>query len=322
MKTLIVGTGVIGTTYGWALAESGADVTHLVRPDYHPIEDPVRIDVLDERTGHPADLVTTYRRRTVSDVRRGDRYDLVIVPVNTFQLSDALASLAEDTDAPFLVMSLLWDGPGVIDRYLPRNRYLLAYPDAGGTVRDGVYWTNLGGELHIGRLEGQERRLLERVRGLFNAADIELDVQANILHWLWIHNAMVVGFAAAFPKHGDYSRMLRDRPLLETCFKASKELLALCEARDVDIQQFPDVGYMTWPNWLLMIVMRVMYARNKSMQRFTAHAGGPSSQRESAEAYRAVLRMADELRVPMPGLRSLEPFVAAVERPALVASGA
>ena len=75
-------------------------------------------------------------------------------------------------------------------------------------------------------------------------------------------------------------------------------------------------------NWLLMIVMRVMYARNKSMQRFTAHAGGPSSQRESAEAYRAVLRMADELRVPMPGLRSLEPFVAAVERPALVASGA
>ena len=31
MKTLIVGTGVIGTIYGWALSESGADITHLVR---------------------------------------------------------------------------------------------------------------------------------------------------------------------------------------------------------------------------------------------------------------------------------------------------
>jgi len=31
MKTLIIGTGVIGTIYGWALSESGIDITHLVR---------------------------------------------------------------------------------------------------------------------------------------------------------------------------------------------------------------------------------------------------------------------------------------------------
>jgi len=31
MKTLIVGTGVIGVIYGWALTEAGVDVTHFVR---------------------------------------------------------------------------------------------------------------------------------------------------------------------------------------------------------------------------------------------------------------------------------------------------
>ena len=31
MKTLMVGTGVIGTIYGWALAEAGVDITHYVR---------------------------------------------------------------------------------------------------------------------------------------------------------------------------------------------------------------------------------------------------------------------------------------------------
>ncbi|MFN8468368.1 MAG: 2-dehydropantoate 2-reductase N-terminal domain-containing protein [Caldilineaceae bacterium] len=31
MKTLIVGTGIIGTIYGWALAEADVDVTHFVR---------------------------------------------------------------------------------------------------------------------------------------------------------------------------------------------------------------------------------------------------------------------------------------------------
>jgi 2-dehydropantoate 2-reductase len=31
VKLLVVGTGVIGTIYRWALAEAGHDVTHLVR---------------------------------------------------------------------------------------------------------------------------------------------------------------------------------------------------------------------------------------------------------------------------------------------------
>lgn len=31
MKTLIVGTGIIGIIYGWALSHTGVDVTHFVR---------------------------------------------------------------------------------------------------------------------------------------------------------------------------------------------------------------------------------------------------------------------------------------------------
>jgi ketopantoate reductase len=32
MKTLIVGSGVIGVIYGWALRQASVDVTHFVRP--------------------------------------------------------------------------------------------------------------------------------------------------------------------------------------------------------------------------------------------------------------------------------------------------
>jgi 2-dehydropantoate 2-reductase len=32
MRVLMFGTGVIGTVYGYVLAQSGVDVTHYVRP--------------------------------------------------------------------------------------------------------------------------------------------------------------------------------------------------------------------------------------------------------------------------------------------------
>jgi ketopantoate reductase len=32
MKILIVGAGVIGASYGWALSKAGHDVTHFVKP--------------------------------------------------------------------------------------------------------------------------------------------------------------------------------------------------------------------------------------------------------------------------------------------------
>ena len=31
MKTLIFGTGIIGTIYGWALAEADVDITHYLQ---------------------------------------------------------------------------------------------------------------------------------------------------------------------------------------------------------------------------------------------------------------------------------------------------
>jgi 2-dehydropantoate 2-reductase len=55
MKTLIVGAGIIGTVYGWALSEAGIDVTHFVRPGRKQLlQDGVALDVLDERKGHPS----------------------------------------------------------------------------------------------------------------------------------------------------------------------------------------------------------------------------------------------------------------------------
>jgi ketopantoate reductase len=51
MKVLIIGRGVVGTIYGWALSKAGIDVTHVVRKEGLPCTD--NLDLLDLRPGYP-----------------------------------------------------------------------------------------------------------------------------------------------------------------------------------------------------------------------------------------------------------------------------
>jgi 2-dehydropantoate 2-reductase len=314
MKTLIVGTGVIGTIYGWALAEAGVDVTHYVRPGKkEQYQQGVDLDLLDERKGHPANNQTHYNLRCVEDVHPSDGYELVIVPVNAQQLIEVLRTLIPcfGDEATFLLLTSNWDGTAEIDALLPRERHLLGYADGGGTVRNGVYWSNLGAEIHLGALEGQSTEKLAQVKALFEKADMKPDIQPNILHWLWVHNASAVGFAVGFAKYGEVKPFLRDSGLMKTCVQATSELVHLCEKRGVDIKQYPDVSFVDWPSWLVVAMMRWMWSTNKSMQRYTAHAASTSSMQETRMHYDAMRRTASEVGMDVPALESLKVYFGA-----------
>jgi ketopantoate reductase len=146
MKTLILGTGIIGVLYGWALSQASIDATHFVRKGRKDqFKEGVNLDVLDERKGHPKYNLTKYALKCVEEISPSDGYELIIVPTNLHQTEDALKTLVPVSGkATFLILSGNWEGTECIDQLLPRNRYLLGYADGGGTVRNGVYWTNLG----------------------------------------------------------------------------------------------------------------------------------------------------------------------------------
>jgi 2-dehydropantoate 2-reductase len=307
MKTLIMGAGVIGTIYGWALAEAGVDVTHYLRPG-KKVEDihVVKLDILDERKGHKPDNLTQYAMHCVDSIKPEDNYELIILPVNANQLEDALKTLVPCSgSAIFLPMTSNWDGAGLLDAYLPRDRYLPGYADGGGTIRDGVYWTNLGAEIHLGEVNGEKSEKLMRVKTLFERADMKPDIQPNILHWLWMHNASAIGFAAGFAKHKAIRPFLKDSEDLKTCIEATRELLSLCEKRGVVLKEYPEISFMSWPTWLVMATMRWLYTTNKSMQRFTAHAASAGSLRETKMNYDAMMKTAEEMQMNTPALKSL-----------------
>jgi 2-polyprenyl-6-methoxyphenol hydroxylase-like FAD-dependent oxidoreductase len=72
-KVLIIGRGVAGTIYGWALSKVGIDVTHVVRREGLP--DTETLDLLDLRPGHPkhARLGTRLPNTLATFRKPGDR---------------------------------------------------------------------------------------------------------------------------------------------------------------------------------------------------------------------------------------------------------
>jgi ketopantoate reductase len=311
MKTLIVGTGIIGVIYGWSLSEARIDVTHFVRKGRKDqFKDGVTLDLLDERKGHPKNSVNKYVLKCVEELAPSDGYDLIIVPTNVHQIENALKMLLPVSgQAVFLVFSGNWEGTAFIDGLLPRERYLLGYADGGGTIRDNVYWTNLGGEVHLGKVDDKSTKQLEKVKAVFAQADIQADVQENIVHWLWQHIAGVVGFSAGFAKYRDLQEYLKDNELLRQCILSTKELYELCQLRGVDLKKYPEAGIINFPVWLVALLLRWNFRRNESMQRYTAHAASEGNLQETKVYYASMMKTADELGFNMPYTKALGAYL-------------
>jgi Ketopantoate reductase PanE/ApbA len=72
VKVLIIGRGVVGTIYGWALSKAGIDVTHVVRKEGLPGTDTLHL--LDLRPGYPKNTRVTYAPKAVGQISPSDGF--------------------------------------------------------------------------------------------------------------------------------------------------------------------------------------------------------------------------------------------------------
>ena len=305
MKTLIIGTGIIGTIYGWALREAGVDVTHLVRTPKPELEsNGAKMDVLDERKGYKKYNQTVYPIRITTSIDKP--YDLVIVPTNWFQTENVLKTIVPQCpNAFFYMLTSNWTGTAMYDSILPKSRYILGYPDGGGTKRNGVYWTNIGPEIHIAEPDEENKKGFELVKKAFQKANIKMDVQPEMLHWLWVHNAGATAISLAFQKHRNLEKFLADKTLMKQSFLATRESLQLCEKRGAASGKYPEVAAFKWPLWLLIPMFKYNFRHNESMQRYTAH-GESMPVDDIAVNYYDIKKTAKEFGFEMPNFNALE----------------
>ncbi len=98
MQVLVVGAGIIGSIYGWTLAESGHHVVHLVRSGRSAaLRDGLPLDMFDRRKGHKRNFRGLYRLNAVETLSPRDAFELVIVPVKHYASLETLKGIVPST---------------------------------------------------------------------------------------------------------------------------------------------------------------------------------------------------------------------------------
>jgi len=308
MRILMFGAGVIGTLYGYILAQAGNEVTHYVRRGKKAsLENGVRIHLLDGRSKKPKRKTILYDLKAVEAIHPSDQYDLVIVSVRHYQLSSALATLKDtigDTDV--LIFNGNWEGFQNLDRYLPRSRFYLGFPVAGGGVTPLGLEAALLADIRLGELDGPPTPRLQRIIDLFTHAGLQVDLQSNMLHWLWVQFAINCGITAAAFDAGGPAQLLTSIPHLHAGILAGREALAVCEARGVDVKAFEDAKVFYQPPWLGAISVWLRMKTDRPARKIMeTHIAIDELQR----MYHDLRATGERLEIPMPVFASLRKVV-------------
>jgi ketopantoate reductase len=130
MKILVVGAGVIGTTYAWQLSNAGQEVVLFVREGKREKiqKDGIRIKCKDERQKQSAPTEVVYHPTVISELASDNFFDLILVSVRAHQLDDILPLLAEYSgNADILFFSNNWWGDQRISKFLHSEKYLFGF---------------------------------------------------------------------------------------------------------------------------------------------------------------------------------------------------
>ncbi len=315
MKTLIVGAGIIGTIYGWAFAEAGHEVVHLVRPGKAAqFRNGFKIDMYDVRKGHKRDFLGHYPLRVTETVQPSDGYELAIVPTKHYRLLETLKQLVPLTgNANYWLLTQNWDGCEAIGAILPPSRYVFGDAKAGGKFEGETLIATIA-SADIGQVGGRHDACLDRVIALCNSAQVEITVQENILHYLWVQYAITGGLWPALVKAGSFEAIFANRQIGEQGVRAARECLEVVTRRGVDLKKYPETKMYqnTAPvgMWLAGLVLKALFRFNKLVQRSSLH--GLCDAEEVRAFYYDLLNTGRSLGVEMPAMSAFEPDIQAM----------
>ena len=232
MRILVVGTGVIGTTYAWQLSQVGCEVTHFVRKGRKEKYDKegIAIECLDMRSSRGIETRVKYQPRFVEELTTGDAYDLILVSVGSDQLIPVLELLkdkAAETDILFL-QNIRPGEETVIEQCLKPFQYFFGYPFKAGGGKEGntiksVIFGNIFTNTMLGEKDGTKTERLKRVYLLMKRAKLNPKMTTEIIPYIRSHYVWAAAILGAYAKAGSFDRFVQDKGIIRQFYIAMRE---------------------------------------------------------------------------------------------------
>jgi 2-dehydropantoate 2-reductase len=236
MKLLVLGAGGTGGLFGGRLAQSGADVTFLVREKRKAdlLENGLRIE------SQFGNATLSVQAKVQPEI--GPDYDLVLLTCKAYDLPSAIETIRPAMAGSAAVLPLL-NGLAHIERL---NAEFGQHKVLGGTARVQVTLTPQGvikqlndwQTVTFGEQDGSVSARASELKALFDKTGVEAKLSTNIMRELWlklVHLSTVAGMTCLMRGNlGEIVRTPEGSDLLIKFFQANAEIAARAGHRPDD----------------------------------------------------------------------------------------
>lgn len=271
MDILIIGLGVIGSTYGYLFHNAGCNVEHYVRSNSSKFSlSKLNVEFLDGRTN--ASGIWKKDEYIVKHMGEKREFDFIFVSVPAGGIADVMKSLKEQNIRGTVILACgIWDDRSHIDRIMDGWNYILGYPVAGGNI-DGTTLNCCVFDHFM--LEGREKAGIKNydlLIKLLSDCQIKQEIPYDMLEWIWIHMAINAGVITTAGKYGDINntsasaeKLMDSAEILSKAVLAIRETTKIIAARNVNLKKYRNelLPYKV-PSKLAGIIMKKMFAKNE-----------------------------------------------------------
>lgn len=272
MNILIVGLGVIGTTYGYLFKKSGNNVEHYIRPSSPKRNiDMLNIKMLDGRISKQG----TNRKDTYYIKRMSKKhYDFIFVSIPSGGTNEVVTWLNnEGIEGTVVLCSGIWEDPSFIKKMMQGRSYILGFPVAGGNIvlSNQLLNTCVFDHFMIESPENAKISNYSDLKQVFDEANIKLECPYNMLEWIWLHMAINAAVGSVAGKYADKDNLensaeflMKSSYQLKEVVKVIRETSSIVAKRGVCLKNYTkELLPYYLPTWISVPMMKKMFSTNQ-----------------------------------------------------------
>lgn len=271
MKIMVLGLGVIGTTYGYIFQKAGHTVEHFIRErKKEDTPKDITVTLLDGRYNRKGEEKTD--RYHIAFAKPDRIYDFIFISVSAGKLADAIRTINDNKiQGTIVILNCIWEEKSVVRQWLGTRRYILGYPVAGGVMKNSVLDCVLFDHIMLEGMEKAETDNYHDLKKLLSSCDMNVEIPYDMLEWIWIHMAINAGVITTAGTYGDVTdpsqaaeNVMNSAKALSEVILTVREAVKIIASRGVELSNYRDMlSPYKIPSKIAGIAMKRMFAKNE-----------------------------------------------------------